>query len=577
MNKMKIRSVLAAVLVFALSTLQLSSTMFSMNAKADEMTNEVSSEVQSDEQTEASSEVTSDEQTEASSEDASDEQTEASSEDASDEQTESSSEATSEEGTTSEETSPEETVSEDDKVITNDENGIPDANLYAVLLNAGDKNHDGKLTVGEAKKISSLYSGNKFTDVKSFENLAKYAVNLNSIYSIDALQWSDDTIDSFCIEYSELNFLHDITIKTNNQKLFETVCSNTELTNLAFYSDYSNKLSNTEAIISKLPKLTSITSLQRVFNPDKLETETKERLTFLSVSTFYNGSIDLSEFKNLTTIALSGDIIEVKGLDKLKELTRCQIYNSDNKHITNIEGLKNLSTKLTSATFNGVNIGSIGTDTNLLDCSELRLLSIDSNALHDINGIEKLGKLETLRLYNGQLENIGKISELSNLTELALSGNKLSDVSGIEKLTNLNQLSLFNNKLTAIPDITGLTELCKLNASHGETLESKLSLSGNYLNKEDLINAVPADFAKNKLWLSSATERRIDIKDSKVFNSYYTYMDEEIMLAKMSSGNTLKNGSFTVATDCDVEVGTEFLNLITKNKVSVEIANINEQ
>ena len=176
MNKMKIRSVLAAVLVFALSTLQLSSTMFSMNAKADEMTNEVSSEVQSDEQTEASSEVTSDEQTEASSEDASDEQTE------------SSSEATSEEGTTSEETSPEETVSEDDKVITNDENGIPDANLYAVLLNAGDKNHDGKLTVGEAKKISSLYSGNKFTDVKSFENLAKYAVNLNSIYSIDALQ-----------------------------------------------------------------------------------------------------------------------------------------------------------------------------------------------------------------------------------------------------------------------------------------------------------------------------------------------------------------------------------------------------
>ena len=63
MNKMKIRSVLAAVLVFAMSTLQLSSTMFSMNIKADEMTNEISSEDAGDEETGSSSEVTSEEET----------------------------------------------------------------------------------------------------------------------------------------------------------------------------------------------------------------------------------------------------------------------------------------------------------------------------------------------------------------------------------------------------------------------------------------------------------------------------------------------------------------------------------
>lgn len=166
MNKMKIRSVLAAVLVFALSTLQLSSTMFSMNIKADEMTNEISSE------------------------------------DAGDEETGSSSEVTSEEETTPEETSPEETVSEDDKVITNDENGIPDANLYAVLLNSGDSNRDGKLTVGEAKKITSLSC--ELTKIGTFKNLAKYALNVQSLsdstnmFTADAFCWNEEMSVLFC-------------------------------------------------------------------------------------------------------------------------------------------------------------------------------------------------------------------------------------------------------------------------------------------------------------------------------------------------------------------------------------------
>ena len=43
-----------------------------------------------------------------------------------------------------------------DQIITNDENGIPDKNLYDVLVEKCDNNGDGILTVSEAEDVHSV-------------------------------------------------------------------------------------------------------------------------------------------------------------------------------------------------------------------------------------------------------------------------------------------------------------------------------------------------------------------------------------------------------------------------------------
>lgn len=207
MNKMKIRSVVASLLVCTLVILQLSSTMFPVNVMADEVTNEVTDSVDTTQ----------------------------------------------------------ESAEEDDKVITNDENCIPDANLYAVLLNAGDSNHDGILTVGEAKKITSLSC--ELAKIETFKNLAKYALNIQSlsdstnIYTASASDWNEEKVSSFCEEYSKLENVKSTKIVSNDVTLLNCICSKQSLTNLYIYSPSNNNSQklNIEGLKKLSPNLTSFT------------------------------------------------------------------------------------------------------------------------------------------------------------------------------------------------------------------------------------------------------------------------------------------------------------------------------
>ncbi len=464
---------------------------------------------------------------------------------------------------------------DDDYVIKNDEDGIPDAALYAILLYCGDQqsgNSDAILTVGEAKNITKI--SKSLDDVKDFTNFAKYAGNLESISSFSVKNWSDDTIKSFMAEYEKFDKLSSITVSSiNNQEFLDELCANTNLT----YLDLSYLGSETEKY-----------------------------------------AIDLSECVKLQELSLSGYLSDVQGLDKISELRSLGIYNTDKDNEIKIDSLKNLHTGLGYIGLSGVAVESLKEDTNIPSQNSLGRLSIACKSLKNVDGISALENLYTLYLSDAQIESLGDIANitgltyleiadskltnidgienLTNLTEVVihyndnltninikgnlpnlellwlndnnitdvtgieklpnlrllwLNDNNITDVTGIEKLTSLAELYLNNNKLTTLPDITGL----KL---------YELRLYGNEFKKEHLESVVPESFSSDKRWLAIATKVWVGDK------LCYTYLDDQAILSTLNYHDS-SYADFDILEGWPLELGTEFLEILKEKEKTVTI------
>lgn len=91
----------------------------------------------------------------------------------------------------------------------------------------------------------------------------------------------------------------------------------------------------------------------------------------------------------------------------------------------------------------------------------LRSLQAASNSFVDLNGIEKLGKLELLNLNDNKLlSNIGSLSHLRLLRVLSLENN--NRIRGFNVLTILNNLENLNVSGTGFSDLTLLSNLNQL-------------------------------------------------------------------------------------------------------------------
>lgn len=100
--------------------------------------------------------------------------------------------------------------------ITNDENGIPDKNLYEAMLNEGDNlydsNQDGKLSVAEARRIHYL----NVTGAENLKNLSLFAPNITSLYLYKGYQIQENPVlkkDSLQ-EITQLTELTDLNISS---------------------------------------------------------------------------------------------------------------------------------------------------------------------------------------------------------------------------------------------------------------------------------------------------------------------------------------------------------------------------
>ena len=105
-------------------------------------------------------------------------------------------------------------------VITNDENGIPDKNLYNALLEELDSNNDGILTKEEASESQYVLNLDEknITNLKGIDNIKGFRIitlNDNNITDISPLA---DLKDLEIIHLNQNN-ISDISILSNFQKL----------------------------------------------------------------------------------------------------------------------------------------------------------------------------------------------------------------------------------------------------------------------------------------------------------------------------------------------------------------------
>lgn len=133
-----------------------------------------------------------------------------------------------------------------EEIITNDENGIPDTNLYNALLQIADTNEDGILTIDEAEARKSIDIWAE--DISSLRGI-KYFKNVTSIW---ITQCTLSTLDG-------LEGLPKLTNLRVHQNQLTNIDNVVNFPNLILLCVWGNK-------ISKLPDLRNFTNLEMIGN-----------------------------------------------------------------------------------------------------------------------------------------------------------------------------------------------------------------------------------------------------------------------------------------------------------------------
>ena len=105
----------------------------------------------------------------------------------------------------------------------------------------------------------------------------------------------------------------------------------------------------------------------------------------------------------------------------------------------------------------------------ILDCSavcSLRSVSAATADVRDLEGLECLTSLATLKLSENQITDLGPLSSETTIVDLDLAQNLVSDIGPLRKLTNLARLEISKNEITDLAPLTNITGLSALSASN---------------------------------------------------------------------------------------------------------------
>ncbi len=161
-------------------------------------------------------------------------------------------------------------------------------------------------------------------------------------------------------------------------------------------------------------------------------------------------------------------------------ISKCFDITIEDQHITQLSINKNKLTEIPE---------------EINNLRQLKILSLYSNQIKKIMGLEKLTRLENLYLGNNQISEIEGVNNLKNLKILDLKYNKIEKIKGIgnliylkeleleknqiEKITGLENnirlavLELDNNQIKEIEGIDKLTQLTRLDLDHNQIQEIK--------------------------------------------------------------------------------------------------------
>ena len=124
----------------------------------------------------------------------------------------------------------------------------------------------------------------------------------------------------------------------------------------------------------------------------------------------------------------------------------------------------------------------------------LTKLDVSSNNIKSLSGIENLFNLTSLYADHNQITNINPIKNLFNIKYVSLNYNKISSLKSIEKLTQLESLDVQINKIKKIPDLNRYTSL------------SEIGLKYNKISEEELNKKIPRHWRRNSIWYKSTVK-----------------------------------------------------------------------
>ena len=178
------------------------------------------------------------------------------------------------------------------------------------------------------------------------------------------------------------------------------------------------------------------------------------------------------------------DINEIKGLEKLTNLSE---LNLENNRIKEIKGLQDLTILKT------LKLGKnrIEEPKGLDNFKTLQILDLRENLIKEIKGLWNLNNLNELNVGRNKIIQIKGLERLHKLTMLEFSFNKVREIKGLENLTNLEYLGLNFCGITEIKNLEKLTKLKQLWLQNNhikqiQGLEALASLEKLYLTRNHL-------------------------------------------------------------------------------------------
>lgn len=243
----------------------------------------------------------------------------------------------------------------------------------------------------------------------------------------------------------------------------------------------ANRLSTLDSRIGLLSQLKKISLRQNLFEDAGVEPLSSwNELSGLEEIVLRDNKLmrmpDVSIFKSLVVFDVSfNEISSLNGLSKVSSTLK-ELYVSKNE-VPKIEEIEHLHNLLI------LELGSnkLRVMENLNNLSNLQELWLGRNRIRSINlcGLKCIRKIS---LQSNRLTSMIGLQDCIALEELYLSHNGVSKMEGLSSLVNLRVLDVSSNKLTAVEDIESLTGLedLWLNSNQIASLDGlELALTGS--------------------------------------------------------------------------------------------------
>lgn len=441
---------------------------------------------------------------------------------------------------------------EEVEIIKNDESGIVDPIVYASTLKAGDSNNDGKLSVEEAKAISSL----------SIDVLKVASVSLKGIHLLPQLT----SIEIYQSEWTAERYTIQNIEELKNTKTITSI----SIKNAKDIIDFQNMIGENSPVTSlsiQESDLHAITGIENAKNLQTLEISIEDNY---DRSMQLDASLLLSSKNTLHMLDVSGwQILHAK---KLGELGKLKTLKVSNTKLPSYQFISKLQLQTLEINDNQIsNLSFLQTQIDVLH------LSMSHNSITDISVLKGLTKLQSieainnaivdisvlknLALKNGSVNfNTNKIEDLSalngkTLAFLSLSGNQIVFIDAL-KTMSVKELFLSNNRITDISSLQGkafaylsldTNEISDISSLKGNTIDT-LSVINNQISDISPLQGMKLRrlvLTNNKITDLSPIKDMVTLEEVSVAYNYITTLPDLTKLVNLTDmwttfyGNTI--------------------------------------